>query len=82
MSPPDQTSTDQPELLPGLVRETVARSRKAAATKARKAAEAPLAELDPVARVLVDLPLAHTSTGRSTTPSPPRWPPTRCRVCG
>ena len=59
MSPPDQTSTDQPELLPGLVRETVARSRKAAATRARKAAEAPLAELDPVARVLVDLPLAH-----------------------
>jgi primosomal protein N' (replication factor Y) len=45
--------------MPGLVRETVARSRKAAATKARKAAEAPLAHVDPVARVLVDLPLAH-----------------------
>jgi primosomal protein N' (replication factor Y) len=59
VSPPDRTSTDQPELMPGLVRESVARSRKAAASKARKAAEAPIAEVDPVARVLVDLPLAH-----------------------
>ena len=59
MSSAGASSSDQPELLPGLVRETVARSRKAAATRARKAAAAPLAEVDPVARVLVDLPLAH-----------------------
>lgn len=59
MSLPDDASSEQAELMPGLLRETVARSRKAAATKARKAAEAPVAETDPVARVLVDLPLAH-----------------------
>jgi len=50
---------EQPELLPGLVRAEVARARKATATRARKAAEAPLATEAPVARVLVDLPLAH-----------------------
>jgi primosomal protein N' (replication factor Y) len=41
------------------VRAEVARARKASATRARKAAEAPVADEDPVARVLVDLPLAH-----------------------
>jgi primosomal protein N' (replication factor Y) len=49
----------QPELMPGLVRAEVARARKASATRARKAAEAPISVEDPVARVLVDLPLAH-----------------------
>jgi primosomal protein N' (replication factor Y) len=56
--PADQTG-EQHELLPGLVRAEVARARKASATRARKAAEAPVATEDPVARVLVDLPLAH-----------------------
>src|SRR4051812_41494520 len=51
---------DQAELLPGMVRATVRASQaKAAATRARKAAEAEPAAVDPVARVLVDLPLAH-----------------------
>ncbi|MBJ7357992.1 primosomal protein N' [Nocardioides sp.] len=63
MTAPDRAprahAGEQPELLPGLVRAEVARARKATATRARKAAEAPLAEHDPVARVLVDLPLAH-----------------------
>jgi primosomal protein N' (replication factor Y) len=46
--------------LPGLVRDRVKEGRaKAAATRARKAAEAELAEVDPVAKVLVDLPMAH-----------------------
>src|SRR5688500_20268820 len=50
---------DEPEMLPGL-RATVADSRaKAAATRRRKAEEAEPATTDPVARVLVDLPLAH-----------------------
>jgi primosomal protein N' (replication factor Y) len=50
---------EEPEMLPGL-RAAVADSRaKAAATRARKAAEVQAAEVDPVARVLVDLPLAH-----------------------
>lgn len=50
----------QPELLPGMVRASVKASQaKARATKARKAAEAATAEVDPVAQVLVDLPLAH-----------------------
>lgn len=47
------------EMLPG-VRATVADSRaKAAATRKRKAAEVEPAPTDPIARVLVDLPLAH-----------------------
>ena len=51
---------EHPELLPGMVRATVQASRaKARATKARKAAEAEPAAVDPVARVLVDVPLAH-----------------------
>ena len=46
--------------LPGLVRDRVKEGKaKAAATRARKAAEAELAEHAPVAQVLVDLPLAH-----------------------
>jgi primosomal protein N' (replication factor Y) len=50
----------QPELLPGMVRATVKASRaKARATRSRRAAEAARAEVDPVARVLVDVPLAH-----------------------
>ncbi|GAB2855600.1 primosomal protein N' [Nocardioides pacificus] len=56
---PDPT-LDQPELLPGLVRASVRRSkqRKAAGEKA-KAKQAEPAEVDPIARVLVDVPLAH-----------------------
>ena len=51
---------DDLELLPGMVRATVKASQaKARATKARKAAEAEPAAVDPVARVLVDVPLAH-----------------------
>jgi primosomal protein N' (replication factor Y) len=47
------------DMLPGL-RATVADSRaKAAATRRRKAAEVEPATTDPIARVLVDLPLAH-----------------------
>ena len=50
----------QPELLPGLVRAQVTASRaKARQARARKAAEAEPAAVDPVARVLVDVPLAH-----------------------
>lgn len=46
-------------MLPGL-RASVADAKvKAAATRARKAAEFETAEVDPVARVLVDVPLAH-----------------------
>lgn len=52
---------DEPALdLPGLVRDRVAEGRvKAAATRARKVAEAEIATVDPVARVVLDLPLAH-----------------------
>lgn len=51
-------------MLPGLVRRTVAQSKAAAqakskATRAAKAAGADLAEVQPVARVLVDVALAH-----------------------
>ena len=50
---------DEPEALPGL-RQTVRASRAASAKrKAVKAAAAEPAAVDPVARVLVDLPLAH-----------------------
>jgi primosomal protein N' (replication factor Y) len=52
---------DEPALeLPGLVRDRAAEGRaKAAATRARKVAEAEIAEVDPVAHVVLDLPLAH-----------------------
>jgi primosomal protein N' (replication factor Y) len=54
--PPDE----QPELLPGLVRATLKQSQaKARETRSRKAAEATITEVAPVARVLVDVPLAH-----------------------
>ncbi len=50
---------DESDMLPGL-RAAVADSKaKARATRARKAAEVEPAPTDPVARVLVDLPLAH-----------------------
>ncbi|GAA2144814.1 primosomal protein N' [Nocardioides koreensis] len=56
MTEPDE----QPELLPGMVRATVKQSQaKARATRARKAAAQAITEVDPVARVLVDVPLAH-----------------------
>ncbi len=55
---PDQPG--QPELLPGMVRATVKESQaKARATRARKASELAIAGVDPVARVLVDVSLAH-----------------------
>lgn len=58
MSP--ETDADQPELLPGLVRESARSARaKATATRERRAREVAPAETDPVARVLVDVPLAH-----------------------
>jgi primosomal protein N' (replication factor Y) (superfamily II helicase) len=51
---------EQPELLPGMVRASVRASQaKARATRARKAAEAEITDRLPVARVLVDVPLAH-----------------------
>ncbi len=51
---------EQPELLPGMVRATLKASQaKARATRERRAAEAEPAGVDPVARVLVDVPLAH-----------------------
>jgi primosomal protein N' (replication factor Y) len=51
--------SDEPDMLPGL-RAAVADSKaKAAATRRRKAAEVEPAATDPVARVLVDVPLAH-----------------------
>ncbi len=59
MTPADQPD-DQPELLPGMVRAEV-RKAQARATRARKKQSAALepAAVDPVARVLVDVPLAH-----------------------
>lgn len=55
------TPPEEPALeLPGLVRDKVAEGRaKAKATRARQAAEAEITDVDPVARVLVDVPLAH-----------------------
>jgi len=47
-------SREQQELLPGIVRARVRPTRKTAA-----AAAEPVADVDPVARVLVDVPLAH-----------------------
>ncbi|HWI44472.1 MAG TPA: primosomal protein N' [Nocardioides sp.] len=51
----------EPELeLPGLVRDKVAEGRaKAAATRARNVREAAITDVDPVARVVLDLPLPH-----------------------
>lgn len=54
------TPADEHLELPGLVRDRAREGRaKAAATRARRQHEAEIAETDPVARVLVDLPLAH-----------------------
>lgn len=52
---------DEPALeLPGLVRDRVKEGRaKAAATRARKVAGAEIATTEPVARVVLDVPLAH-----------------------
>ncbi|WP_244927837.1 primosomal protein N' [Nocardioides sp. W7] len=51
---------EQPELLPGMVRATAKASQaKARATRERKVAEAEITDVLPVARVLVDVPLAH-----------------------
>jgi primosomal protein N' (replication factor Y) len=51
---------EQPELLPGMVRATVkAAQAKARATRSRAHAEAEVSATDPVAAVLVDVPLAH-----------------------
>ncbi len=60
--PPAQPPPEpgQPELLPGLARASVKASQaKARATRARRSAEAEVAATDPVARVLVDVGLAH-----------------------
>ncbi|WP_338037216.1 hypothetical protein [Nocardioides marinisabuli] len=57
---PARPEDAQPELLPGLVRATLKESQaKARATRERKAAQAETAAELPVARVLVDVPLAH-----------------------
>ncbi|MEQ6901254.1 primosomal protein N' [Nocardioides sp. YIM 152588] len=55
------TRSDEPALeLPGLVRDRAAEGRaKAATTRARKAAEAEITDTDPVAGVVLDLPMAH-----------------------
>ena len=47
------------EMLPGLRASVADGKARAAATRARRAAEFEPAEVDPVARVLVDVPLAH-----------------------
>ncbi len=49
----------QPAMLPGLRAVVADSKKKAAATRKRRAAQAAPAEVDPVAQVLVDLPLAH-----------------------
>lgn len=60
MTQPADRPEEQPELLPGMVRATLKASQaKARATRARKTAQAAVAGVDPVARVLVDVPLAH-----------------------
>ncbi len=54
------TADEQDAALPGLARAAARRSGAAArARRAKQAAPLELAEVDPVARVLVDLPLAH-----------------------
>lgn len=54
------TADERDDALPGLVRATARKSGAAArARRAKQAAPVALAEVDPVARVLVDLPLAH-----------------------
>jgi primosomal protein N' (replication factor Y) len=54
------TADDRDDALPGLARAAAQRSGAAArARRAKQAAPVELAAVDPVARVLVDLPLAH-----------------------
>ncbi len=58
----DPAPEEQPELLPGLVRKKVKKARAAARDRDSRVtgADGPaLASTDPVARVLVDVPLAH-----------------------
>jgi len=60
MTRPERESTEQPLELPGLVRDRVKEGRaKAAATRARNAAQAEIAEHDPVVSVVLDVPMAH-----------------------
>ncbi len=60
MSDDEISMQEQPELLPGMVRTTLRQSQaKARATRARKVAEAAITSTLPVARVLVDVTLAH-----------------------
>ena len=58
MSRTSADTGEQPELLPGL-RASVRESRSRAATRAKGKARVEITENDPVARVLVDVPLAH-----------------------
>jgi primosomal protein N' (replication factor Y) (superfamily II helicase) len=54
------TAEDRDDALPGLARAAARKSGAAArARRAKQAAPVELAEVDPVARVVVDLPLAH-----------------------
>lgn len=55
----DMHEAGQAEMLPGLRASVADAQAKAAATRRRKAAEFEPAAVDPVARVLVDIPLAH-----------------------
>ena len=55
----DRAAAGEDDLLPGMREAVKAGRAKAAATRKRKAAEAEPAATDPVARVLVDVPLAH-----------------------
>ena len=58
-TPHDQPE-DQGELIPGMVRSSVKQAQaKARATRERKAAGATITDVDPGARVLLALPLAH-----------------------
>ncbi|MEO5853170.1 MAG: primosomal protein N' [Nocardioides sp.] len=59
MTEASQSDDAQPAMLPGLRAVLADSQAKAAATRKRKAAEVRPAEVDPVARVLVDVPLAH-----------------------
>ena len=60
MTRPTHDTAEQPLELPGLVRDRVAEGRaKARVTKQRKVAEAEITDVDPVAQVLLDMPLAH-----------------------
>ena len=70
------------EMLPGLRASVADAKAKAAATRARKAAEFEPAEVDPVARVLVDVPLAHLDRPVRLRRAPSRTPRRPCRARG